>query len=896
MDNTKRSPGSVRWSRVAFYVFIGVCILSVTAVAPASAADELLLPDASDAGSGDSGSFEFEIPEDEYQADVTIDDGFDNIDVELDQQTISGDEGEVVTIGYTVEAGSDGGTFDVLVDGTAEQEVEVDPLEPEFGDISVSDEEAVFTTDDDTVTVSVDVDIENDGEGVMDVTDLSPDDSDMPDTIDPFTTETASIEVEVEASGPDEQTESGSVSESEGSTEFFDIVVDVLTPPIVDAQNSVDFGEVLVGDEVSEDVSIDEVAGNEDIEGLDTTTTQGSLDPATLTFDGADGFSTSGFGADDSVTATLDVEDDADQGEDISKSVSFAPENDDGISEAADTTIFDATVIYPAYFDDVSVDDAEIAFDEPRDEVNTFTETVAVEIANGGDETMELNDVEPTVDDTDVTASVADAPSTVGPGETETALVDVEADSSAPEGTVTVDVDVDAAEPTVDVDSVETDLETASGSVEIVHFADLDVEDPMFSLGDVILLEEVTQSTTLTEELQYEAIDDFAIEQTEGPEQWLSVTEQPSALDAGESSEFAFALEFDPDAELFRTYTWEFVVSGENIDDETVEITAAPQPIDFAETIADLEDQAATVDSEQEAVATELATALETLEEQLQDDDMDADVGDVTVLTAAAQGASLFLDAIDETDDAIDSDEREEAQRALVRASSAFNTLETYENELTGDEITEQMAASRMVAEGALDDRITDQQAYYDEALEEDSTTLEQAQTQRELARLSELAGDEETAAELEERSSDRFDEYSQQIETANELLLDARTNQEEIDDEHLHAAFDQQFFLITAYSAFGDESEDILDTYDEAIATFEQAGATERAAEAQQERDQLAASYERSEQLSLGIAAVLAVLFVGLLLWEARALYRYRQDAEETVSGDFLLPWAGTE
>ena len=741
-------------------------------------------------------------------------------------------------------------------------------------------------------TVEVDATLDNVGDGEMDVesisysfvpSGLSPRTDDLPGTIRAGGSGDATIDVTVEDS-LSEGTHSftAEVQDSLGNSQSFQVTVEVIKPPAVGvSEDPVAVGEVLVGSDASRQFTITEEGGYDSISGIDVSSL-GLTKEGQISFPDENSVSVSRSGS-TQTTVEVSLNDGVEQGKEVEWQQEIAPDDPDGF--VARPT-FTATVIYPPYFDNVTVADEEIQFDEPRDEVDMFEQDVDVEITNGGDLEMNILDVSPTVTDSDVTATVVDQPNTIGPRSTETATVRVSADSSAAEQTVNLSVDVTADEP---------GTTTANGTVGVVHNADLLVTSTEFEMGELVLLEELSRSTTIAERLGYEDVESFSVERVSGPDkEWLTVTQQPDTLAAGESTQFIFAVEFDTSAELFTQQTWVFELDGENVEREEIRITATPQPVDFQETVETLENAGDGATGERATVTTEMADALTTLETQLQDDNTEANPDDITVLTTAANSGALFVAATQKAETAIENGNHEAAQQHLVNASANHNALTRYESEVSDDELRGQVRSARQAGDTVLADLLEQQRAHYEEQLETgELTTLEKAQVMRDLARLAELSGNEQEAAGLRKNSSALFEEYSTLVEDANSDLIEAREQREELDRQLFSRPFGQRVFFIGSFSTFNAESEEVLTTYDSAIEKFEEAGATDRAADARAERESLANSYGTSRLLSIALGAVLALLLLGFVAWEIRGLYRYRQDTEEAVSGDFLLPWA---
>lgn len=783
----------------------------------------------------------------------------------------------------------------------------VDILEPEFGTISDQDVDATFEPDDgSTLQRAIRVDIPNVGDGFMDVDDMSISGvpsymsasvDTLPDEIDDRSTGTGRINVQVDDS-ISEGTHSFSVTvtDSLGNSESFTATVEVVKPPAAGAsENTVDLGEILVGEDGTGEFTLTERNGFKDIAGLDTSTvvddSQGSI-----SFPGLGDRSISSGGS-ATQTVEVSVNDDAAQGEQLEWKVYFSPDDSEGIQTDQAVT-FTAEVIYPPYYEELSMSGSELVFDEPRQETESFTDQVAVDIANGGDLRMELLDIAASVPgNRDIDVSVVDDPGSIGAGSTGTITLEVDASSDSVPGEWDIEVDVTANEPT-SAPGEQTGTATTSATVSVEHETELRVDRTEIDAGEIIITEQTVESTTLREYLGYQPVEEFSLTQVSGPEEgWLTITEQPESLAAGQEQDFTVNIQFDTSAELYQTYTWEFEAAGANVETSTITIEAVPEPVDFGQTITELEDIGTEVDGEAEFVALEMAGTLDELEQMLKEGDGEADRNDITVLITAGSSSLLLLDAVQEAESLMDQSDHEAAQEHLVRASSAFNTFSVATEGVTSPTLQSRTEEIRGSAGTLLSDLIERQENHFLEQLEaSDTTMLEEAQTKREIARLAELSGDQQRAAELREEAEEAFDSYSELISGGTEDLISARELQGELDDDLFMSPGGFRLFWISSLSTYSSESDAVLDHYDSAIEQFESAGATERAELAAAERADIESSYENAYLLSIGVGAFAAIALLVFIVWEIRALYRYRVDAEDAVSGDFLLPWAGTE
>lgn len=783
---------------------------------------------------------------------------------------------------------------------------DVEILEPRFGTIFDKSDERTFEPDDgSTLEWEIGVDISNVGDGYMDVRDIdvsgtprgmSVSVGSYPDEINSGNTGIGVLNVEVnDYIDEGEHSFSVTVTDSLGNSESATVTVEVSKPPVVGTdQRTVDLGEILVGESGTATLTLSERNGYTDIDGVEASVTSD---------DGQGSISFPGLGsrnirADGSATQTVEVEVDenAEQGEQLEWDVSFSPNADDGIG--TDDVTFTADVLYPPYYEELSMGDSRLVFDEPRSEADEFTDRVTVDLANGGDLPMELQDVSVGVpNNPDIDASVVSGPSTIDPGSTGTITIEVRASSDSPAGGWAIELDLTANEPTT-APGEQTGSVTVTGNVDVEHETELVVDRTTVDAGEVIITDQTDETVTIRERLGYKAVEGFSIRQVAGPrEGWLTVTQEPERLNSGQQKPFGVNIQFDTTAELYTTYTWEFAVGGANVNTSTITIQAVPEPVNFAETISELEAAGEEGSGESEAVALEMAAALGELEQLLQEGEGDATRNDITKMVTAARSSLLLVDTAAEAQSLMDEGNFSQAQRPLVQATSAFNTFSVAVEDVSSSEISSRTEEIERSAEAVVSELIERQESHYLEELEsEDPTMLEEAQTKRELARVAELSGDEQRATELRTEAQEAFNSYSELISSGNEELIAARQLQDEMDEDVFISPGGFKLFFISSLSTYNAESEKVLDHYDTAIENFEAAGATERADVAATERADIESTYENAYLASIGLGVALGVVLLVFIVWEIRALYRYRLDAEDAVTGDFLLPWAETE
>ena len=643
--------------------------------------------------------------------------------------------------------------------------------------------------------------------------------------------------------------ESGTVSGNVNG-EPFDFYLTVNTPPLAGFEDEpLELGDVLVGQTASGEVTVEEVSGD------------GSLD-----FSG--GYSVTGSSG--PVDWTVTPASDAPQHEELEWTVELS---DSRYPEATREADVEARVIYPGYFGELELDDDEFRFDEPRDEGDTLTRTVDLEIPNDGDTPIEVGDVSASSPDAGVSVDVSSTPGEIDGQSTAEAALRITADRDLPEG----DYDISA---TVDTPGYDGDDASLDGSFEIVHETSLVAEDA--DIGDVAIGEANGRTVTISEELGYNDVNNVETALTDGPNEWLTLESAPSSVSAGGSGEAEFSLEFDTSAELGERYEWVYAVDGDN-DDTTITVTASPVPLD----LEPIQNELSGYDT---AVADSTLELVDAMDERLRS----GESGDEEISTVLTFGeaATLYAEAIEEADGHVESDEHAEAQSAIIRAAAAYNTMGLQADRLEDEEMRGLANTAQSDAESDLDRLIREQQAHYEDRLESgEMSQIEEATTQRQLARIALLQGDEERANQLESEAEDAFNSYSDSVSEGEQSVQDAEDEWNEMEDDQFVVLFGQPLLLNPAnYDGFVAGTESIDVAYRDAIGAFESAGETARAEEVAAEYESRTAALELARYSLFGAIGAYALVAVGLTVRTARRMFWYVRDTRESVSGDFLV------
>ena len=659
--------------------------------------------------------------------------------------------------------------------------------------------------------------------------------------------------------------ESGTVSGNVNG-EPFEFYLTVNTPPLAGFEDEpLDLGDVLVGQGASGEVTVEEVSGDGSLNGVEIIEVNGDQD-ASLDFSGGSTVSGGSGTVDWEVTPNAD----APQHEDLEWTVELS---DSRYPDATREVDVEARVIYPGYFGELELGDDEFTFDEPRDEGNTLTRTIDLEIPNDGDTPIEVGSVSASSPNSGVSVTASSTPSEIDGQSTDDAELRVTADRDLPEG----DYDISA---TVDTPGFDGDDASLDGSFEIVHETRLVAENA--DIGDVAIGEANGRTVTISEELGYNEVDNVETTLTDGPEEWLTLESAPSSVSAGGSGEASFSLEFDTSAELGESYQWEYAVDGDS-DDATIAVTASPVPLD----LEPIRNELSGYDT---AVADSTLELVDTMDERLRSGESENQ--EISTVLTFGEAATLYSEAVEEADTHLENDEHTEAQSAIIRAAAAYNTMGLQADRLENDELRGLANTARSDAEGDLDRLIQDQRAYYEDRLESGEMSLiEEATTQRQLARIALLQGDEERANQLESDAEEAFNSYSDSVSTGEQAVQEAENTWSEMEDDQFVVVLGQPLLLNPAnYDGFVAGTSSIDAAYQEAIGAFESAGETTRAEEVRAEYESRTAALGIARYSLFGAIGVYALVAIGLTVRTARRMFWYVRDTRESVSGDFLV------
>lgn len=799
----------------------------------------------------------------------------------------------VADVSTGASGGSDG-TVDttVSISGPADRSSErlsvgVDYVEPDVGSLGNPGTTATFEGGSEASTVAT-VDIPNNGRGALKPTEfdigstpagIHAETDSLPNVVDGGDTGTGSVSVTVDESVAEGRYSfDATLVDNLDSTSnpSFTVTVDVEKPPAVGVK-TIDVGDVLVGDSKTKTFTVHERNGYSGLDGV-SADVRGSEPRADVGFSGLGYVSTSPGGS-DTADVTVSVDGDAEQHEKLNWNVRVVPSASNGID---DSTTVTGRVIYPAYFGGLSMPRTTITFDEPRDQTDTFTERVEVDVENGGDLPMDVTSVDASAQSSLVEANVVDAPGTIDGLSSGTVTVELVADSAAPEL---------ASSLTVAVDAADAGSKSVTRSVDIVHEVSLGIDSETLAYGDLVVTKTATKSTDVAEELGYKDVRNLTIRRVSGPDRWLSVVERPpETLDKGDSAPFVVETRFTPDAKLFKQYTWTFRVTGDNVDTRTITVTARAKPISFESVRKPLLDYRGG-NGWQSAVAGGMVESLNGLEQKLRENE-NVSRQDLPSVVAASRASTLFIDSASTAQDRIAAGEDRNATDAVVRAAAAYKLMSVYVPRIEDPQLKGDAERARRAAGERLDALIERQTGYYREQLSgDDVSAIERAAINRQLSRIAALEGDTERADALREKSRTAFDRYLGLVRKGSEKRVEASRVRQRLEGRVVTTVAGQTLLLNpAAWDTFTAKRDRVLSLYDESAATFAEAGATEKARETRARRAAAAADFQTAKYSLFVASGVYLLGFLGAIGYVGRQMYAYIQDARAAVTGDFLL------
>jgi len=357
--------------------------------------------------------------------------------------------------------------------------------------------------------------------------------------------ETGEIVVELNADG----TESATLEvDGGGKTERVDYAVQ--TPAYVELADIPDWVEdsgVLRGDSRTATVTVEEVGGYSGFTGMSVGGDTDGLDVS-----GLESASVSAGGS-TTVQVRFIADSDAAQYDDIGGTLQLDP--DDGLPRQREQTL-ESFVAYPAQFGSVDMDPNRITFDEPRSS-DQITKTAEIGVENTGDRQLDFRGIQFDSGQLDVTT--VDQPRVIPASSTETVEVEITASTGLGEGEYTLTGTVESSDASV----ADRNL---NEPVTIEHSIRMGVSSERAAIGDIPIGNTDSTGVTVSEELGYRDVQGVNMRLADGPGDWITVTSSPAdTIRSGSSQTVNYRVEFPPAADIGTTYTWTYVIEGDNV-------------------------------------------------------------------------------------------------------------------------------------------------------------------------------------------------------------------------------------------------------------------------------------------------------------------------------------------
>ncbi len=800
-------------------------------------------------------------------------------------------------VGFTVSVPRDVSAGQYTLRGVAEDStgasqqfdtnVDVDVLFPSIGSVSGQSGTVEFNrVGQNTQTTTFDAAVPNVGAGNMRLTDVSvsgvpngmtvTDSSVDGDIVAPDEEGSTQFDVRVDQSvskGSYQLT--ATVEDTLGNTRSFPVTVTVEKPPILGVSQPVSLGDVLVGTEADGAVEIAELGGETGIDGLDvsveSTPENGSMS--------VDALRTASVAASGSTTQTVPVEvaDDAPQHETLQWDITVSPEDSRSVTRERTVT---ARVIYPPELANVSTAPQQFSFDRARP-TSDYEQTATVTFDNAGDLPMTVTDVTASVDGP-LSVRTESVPETVGGISTGSFDVPLTATPETPEGNYTF---------TVTVETADAGSQTITRAVNVRHETELTLETDSVAFGELTITSEQTRAVDVAEGLGYQSLDNFTVTRVEGPESFLTVTNDPGeSLAAGETDQIVFSLRFATSAQVYRDYEWTFRIDGERAAPRTLTVTARPSPYSFDSL---RENVTAISESGEEAwrdpVANGVASTLDELEGRLRNE---GSVGRDTLPTALAMGraALLYADAIEGTQTAQADGNYSLAQQRIVRAAVARDQLVTFSQGLPSA-LQDTAAPTVTAANETLQTAVADQRAFYTELTGPESTYADRARARRALAQLAAITGDQAAERQNQTATRNATDAYLAFVSEASTHRASADAEWRQFRQNATVVLAGQPLVLNPArFDAATAALAAIDDGYAAAVDDYRTAGA---GSEADAVADRRASVSERATFVEYGLygsLAAYALVSLAVLVRVSRRAIQYYRESAEAALGDFLL------
>jgi len=689
----------------------------------------------------------------------------------------------------------------------------------------------------------------------------------QPGTLGPG--ETGEIVVELNAGGAESATLSVSGG---GKTETVDYTV--RAPAYVELSDVPDWVEddgVLRGDSRTATVTVEEVGGYSGFSGISVTGDTYGLDVRELEAASASA------GGSTTVDVRVTADSGADQGDAIGGTLQLDP-NDQLAVESEQT--LESFVAYPPQFGTVELDRNQITFDEPRSD-GQITKTAEIDVENTGDRPLDFQGVR--LDSSRFEVTVVNQPDTIAPTSTGTVEVELTASTGLSEGSYELSGTVESGNVSVS----DRDL---TKRIRVDHGVRLTQSTDVVAAGDIPIGNAETAGLTVSEELGYQDIQNVEMRLKNGEPDWITVASPPSnTLRAGSSQTVDYRVEFPPAADIGTTYTWTYVISGDNVESREVTVRATPIPLNLDPIREDL-DGASTGSGSLDRVSEQTLGMVNDADERIRNGNLTRE--DLPRVLTFSDSAVRYIEAVDAAEAAIENGNNDEAQAELVRAAVAFDTMSTYGEAISDRQLRDRSEQIRETAAPELDRLLTQQEEHYQQQLSNnDSSPLQEAAIKSELARIAALQGDTERASRLESESKSAYESYRSSVAEGEEKRQEAAQTWDRMESDIFVTVADQPLVMNPlAYDEFESRSESVLSAYNASAAAFSAAGESGRADAVAGERSQRASQITIARYSLFAVSGLAVLLVLGLTLHTARGMYWYVQDSEESISGDFLV------
>lgn len=773
--------------------------------------------------------------------------------------------------------------------GSASESFTVTVVGPEFGgeasqsdSVTLRGDQGFETTD--TVSLTVD----NDGDGVLVPDSVSfdgvPDnvelETSLPDEIAAEDSGTVSIDATVDHS-EDDFTMTAAVSDNLENEQEYEIDVTVETPPVVEIAGDPFIENATAGDSVETEVRVEEASGFEGVDAIEFAVDSDDTDVAALDLSELDDIS---LEPSEVVreNVTLSIDEDAEQYRELSFTITASPA--DSTPTVETETEFRSEVLFAGQFSSVELVNDTVLYDEPRDEIDVINDTITVDLENAGDFPLNVTDENVTIDSDELTVTHVGVNETIAEETTETAEVAVEGDPDAFEQVVPLEFELSGETHRGDP----ADPALLSESIAIEHARELVVEPSAIELGQVQVGTSEQTTVVFEERLGYQDIENVTIGQLAGPESdWLEFSDgPPDTVPAGEPVEVPIVVTFDLDAELLTTYEWAFLTTGEDVEDHEFTVTGTPQPVNVDPLREDL--TAFDTDGPSGPIATEMIAIIDDVEAGIEDGTVPR--SDIGTTLSAGRSVVLLLTHLEDAETELEQAGPDATQESIVRSATAYNTFVLFADEFEDADLAASAGEIEELASERVDAVVEAQITQLEAQLDDDSTLLEQAAINRQLAQLAALRGNTDRAATLEQDADEAFEAYTAGIEAGEDSFQEARAARNRISDDHAVDVFGQPVLVNPVrYGEFLDDQSVALSAYDDAVDQFSEAGATERANTVAGERNRAEtelAVTQRSLFVSLALYLLVAVV---LTIYLTTAVRSFRLDQRAVEPDEFF-------